>query len=243
MTIIPAIDLQGGKCVRLVRGELGTETVFSEDPVEMALGWQEQGATLLHVVDLDAAFEAKERNRASIARIVDAVEIPVQVGGGVRRFSDFEGLRDVGAARVVFGTAAANDPSVVRQALGADAESVVVGVDVKGGKVAVRGWREESEHDPIAFGKRWVGEGVTTFVYTDISRDGVMTGPNIEAVRGFGKETGARVIASGGIGSLDDLRCLRQAESDGIEAAIVGRALYERNFSLADAMEAVRVAS
>ena len=240
MIIIPAIDIEGGKCVRLVRGERGTETVFSDDPVEVALAWQEQGARLIHVVDLDAAFEPREGNRPAISRIVEAVRVPVQVGGGVRSFADFEWLRDAGVARVVFGTAAAEEPSVVRKALESAEESVVVGVDVRDGKVAVRGWRENSEHGPIEFGKRWFGEGVRTFVYTDISRDGVLTGPNVEAVRRFAKETGGRVVASGGIGSLDDLRRLREAEEDGIEAAIVGRALYEKIFTLTEAMEIAR---
>ena len=241
MTIIPAIDIEGGKCVRLIRGERGTETVFSEDPVEVALAWQEQGARLIHVVDLDAAFEATEGNRPAVSRIVEAVRVPVQVGGGVRSYADFERLRGAGVARVVFGTAAAKSPSVVRQALASDAPSVVVGIDVRDGRVAVRGWREDSEHGPIELGKRWFGEGVTTFVYTDISRDGVMTGPNVEAVRRFARETGARVVASGGIGSLEDLRRLRVAEADGVEAAIVGRALYERIFTLTEAMEIARV--
>jgi phosphoribosylformimino-5-aminoimidazole carboxamide ribotide isomerase len=243
MTVIPAIDIEGGKCVRLVRGERGTETVFSEDPVEVALEWQAQGARLIHVVDLDAAFDAKESNRPAVARIVGAVRVPVQVGGGVRSFADFHRLRGAGVARIVFGTAAAKNPLVLRQALGHDASSVVVGIDVRDGKVAVRGWREDSEHGPIELGKRWVGEGVTRFVYTDISRDGVMTGPNVEAVRGFAKETGARVVASGGIGSLEDLRRLRAAEADGVEAAIVGRALYERVFTLTEAMEIAQVAN
>ena len=243
MTIIPAIDIEGGKCVRLVRGERGTETVFGEDPVEVALSWQEQGARLIHVVDLDAAFEATEGNRQAIARLVEAVRVPVQVGGGVRSFADFERLRETGAARIVFGTAAAKDPSVVRQALARDAASVVVGVDVRDGKVAVRGWQEESEHDPIELGKRWFAEGVATFVYTDISRDGVLTGPNVEGVRRFARATGARVVASGGIGSLDDVRRLRDAEEDGVGAAIVGRALYERIFTLAEAMEIAHVAN
>ena len=243
MTIIPAIDIVGGKCVRLVRGERGTETVFGEDPVQVALAWQAQGARLIHVVDLDAAFEPEEGNRPAIVRIVEAVRIPVQVGGGVRSFGDFERLRETGVARVVFGTAAAENPSVVRQALESAAGSVVVGVDVRGDKVAVRGWKRDSEHGPIEFGKRWVDEGVQTFVYTDISRDGAMTGPNVDAVRRFAKETGARVVASGGIASLDDLRHLREAESDGVEAAIVGRALYEKIFTLAEALEIGQVAN
>ena len=237
MTIIPAIDIEDGKCVRLVRGERGTETVFGEDPVEVALAWQDQGARLLHVVDLDAAFQPDHGNRPAIARIVKAVGIPVQVGGGVRSRADFDRLLETGAARVVFGTAAVENPSVVREALGIAPQAVVVGVDVRNGKVAVRGWQEDSAQEPVELGKRWVEEGVDTFIYTDISRDGVLTGPNVAAVRRFARETKARVVASGGIGSLEDLRRLREAETDGVEAAIVGRALYERIFTLAEAMQ------
>ena len=242
MTIIPAIDIEDGKCVRLVRGERGTETVFGEDPVEVALAWQDQGARLLHVVDLDAAFQPGHGNRPAIARIVKAVGIPVQVGGGVRSLADFDRLLETGAARVVFGTAAVENPSVVREALGIAPQAVVVGVDVRDGKVAVRGWQEDSAQEPVELGKRWVEEGVDTFIYTDISRDGVLTGPNVAAVRRFARETKARVVASGGIGSLEDLRRLREAETDGVEAAIVGRALYERIFTLAEAMQIGRVA-
>ena len=242
MTIIPAIDIEDGKCVRLVRGERGTETVFGEDPVEVALAWQDQGARLLHVVDLDAAFQPDHGNRPAIARIVKAVGIPVQVGGGVRSLADFDRLLETGAARVVFGTAAVENPSVVREALGIAPQAVVVGVDVRDGKVAVRGWQEDSAQEPVELGKRWVEEGVDTFIYTDISRDGVLTGPNVAAVRRFARETKARVVASGGVGSLDDLRRLREAETDGVEAAIVGRALYERIFTLAEAMQIGRVA-
>ena len=242
MTIIPAIDIEDGKCVRLVRGERGTETVFGEDPVEVALAWQDQGARLLHVVDLDAAFQPDHGNRPAIARIVKAVGIPVQVGGGVRSRADFDRLLETGAARVVFGTAAVENPSVVREALGIAPQAVVVGVDVRNGKVAVRGWQEDSAQEPVELGKRWVEEGVDTFIYTDISRDGVLTGPNVAAVRRFARETKARVVASGGVGSLDDLRRLREAETDGVEAAIVGRALYERIFTLAEAMQIGRVA-
>ena len=242
MTIIPAIDIEDGKCVRLVRGERGTETVFGEDPVEVALAWQDQGARLLHVVDLDAAFQPGHGNRPAIARIVKAVGIPVQVGGGVRSLADFDRLLETGAARVVFGTAAVENPSVVREALGIAPQAVVVGVDVRDGKVAVRGWQEDSAQEPVELGKRWVEEGVDTFIYTDISRDGVLTGPNVAAVRRFARETKARVVASGGIGSLEDLRRLREAETDGVESAIVGRALYERIFTLAEAMQIGRVA-
>jgi phosphoribosylformimino-5-aminoimidazole carboxamide ribotide isomerase len=238
MKVIPAIDIRGGCCVRLLRGERGTETIYGGDPVEMALAWEEQGAELLHVVDLDAAFEGTGGNWPSVERILASVRIPVQVGGGIRSAGDFARLVETGADRVVFGTAAVESPFSVKEALEVAPSKVAIGVDVREGAVAVRGWQDQSGEGPVAFGKRWVEEGVSTFIYTDILRDGSLEGPNVAAVRNFAQEVAARVIASGGIGSLDDLRLLREVERDGVDAVIVGKALYERHFTLADAMKA-----
>ena len=238
MTIIPAIDIEGGRCVRLVQGERGTETVYGDDPTEVALAWQAQGAAILHIVDLDAAFGRRKGNRSAIQEILGVVQTPVQVGGGVRGIADFEWLMEVGATRAVFGTAAVETPSVVKQALTIAPDAVAIGVDVRKGKVSIRGWEQDSALGPVELGKRWVEEGASRFIYTDISRDGVLTGPNVDGVRHFARETGARVIASGGIGSLEDLRRLRPVREDGVEAVIVGRALYDRVFTLADAIAA-----
>ena len=238
MTIIPAIDIEGGRCVRLVRGERGTETVYGEDPTEVALAWQDQGAELLHIVDLDGAFDGPGGNRSAILEILGAVQTPVQVGGGVRDIADFEWLMKAGATRVVFGTAAVESPSVVKKALTIAPHAVAIGVDVRKGKVSIRGWEEDSVLGPVELGKRWVEEGARRFIYTDILRDGVLTGPNVDGVRHFAKETGARVIASGGIGSLEDLLRLGPVRTDGVEAVIVGRALYDKVFTLADAIAA-----
>ncbi len=238
MTIIPAIDIEGGRCVRLVRGERGTETVYGDDPAEVARDWQAQGAEMLHIVDLDAAFERQRGNRSAIQEILSAVQASVQVGGGIRDIADFEWLMQVGAARAVFGTAAVETPSVVQQALAIAPEAVAIGVDVRKGKVSIRGWEEDSALGPLELGKQWVDRGASRFIYTDISRDGVLTGPNVDGVKRFAKETGARVIASGGIGSLEDLRRLQPAGEDGVEAVIVGRALYDKVFTLAAAIEA-----
>ena len=243
LTIIPAIDIEGGRCVRLVRGERGTETVYADDPVEVALEWQQQGAEIIHIVDLDAAFDGRGGNRSVIQEIMSAVQTPVQVGGGVRDIVDFEWLMTLGATRVVFGTAAVETPSVVKQALEISPDAVAIGVDVRKGKVSIRGWEQDSALGPTELGKRWVEEGAAWFIYTDISRDGVLTGPNVDGVRRFAKQTGARVIASGGIGSLEDLRRLRPVREDGVEAVIVGRALYDRVFTLADAIAAGTVTS
>ncbi len=234
MRVIPAIDLRQGICVRLVRGERGSETGYGSDPEAVASRWESEGASMLHVVDLDAAF-GEPAQRALVERIVRKVAIPVQVGGGVRSLQDFLGLRDAGAARVVFGTAAAEEPGIVTQALEKDRDKVVVGVDVKNGKVAVRGWTEGAGADPLELGRRWAAEGVAGFVYTEVARDGVMTGVDLQATARFARAAGGRVLASGGVGSLDHLRALKTIASAGIEGVIVGRALYEKVFTFAEA--------
>jgi phosphoribosylformimino-5-aminoimidazole carboxamide ribotide isomerase len=236
MRVIPAIDLRQGSCVRLVRGERGSETRYGSDPEGVAAHWESQGASMLHVVDLDAAF-GEPPQRALVERIVRRVSIPVQVGGGIRTLEDFLGLRDSGAARLVFGTVAAEKPEIVTRALEEDRDKVVIGVDVKHGRVAVRGWTEGAGTDPLDLGRKWAAEGVSGFVYTEVARDGVMTGVDLEATAGFARAVGGRVIASGGVGSLDHLRALKTIASAGIEGVIVGRALYERAFTLPEALE------
>jgi phosphoribosylformimino-5-aminoimidazole carboxamide ribotide isomerase len=238
MRVIPAVDLRHGSPVRLVRGEKGTETRYGSDPEAAAIHWEEAGASMIHVVDLDAAF-GEVPQRSLVERIVRRVAIPVQVGGGVRTRDDFLALREAGAARVVFGTAAAEEPEVVARCLEEDEEGVVVGVDVKDGRVAVRGWTEGAGADPLELGKRWAAAGVRSFVYTEVARDGVMTGVDLRATAGFARATGGKVIASGGVGSLDHLRELKALVADGVEGVIVGRALYEKAFTLAEARAAL----
>ena len=234
MRVIPAIDLRQGSAVRLIQGARGTETRFGSDPVEVAAGWESDGASMLHVVDLDAAF-GEPRQRSLVEKILRRVAIPVQVGGGVRTLEDFRWLAGAGASRIVFGTAAAENPDVVSLALEEDRERVVVGVDVKEGAVAVRGWTEGAQGDPIELGRRWAAAGVRSFVYTEVSRDGVMTGLDLKATTAFARASGGKVIASGGVGSLDHLRLLKTVAGCGIEGVIVGRALYEKAFTLAEA--------
>jgi phosphoribosylformimino-5-aminoimidazole carboxamide ribotide isomerase len=190
---------------------------------------------MLHVVDLDAAF-GEPPQRALVERIVRRISIAVQVGGGIRTLEDFLRLRDAGAARLVFGTVAAESPGIVIRALEEDRDKVVIGVDVKGGKVAVRGWTEAGAN-PLDLGRKWAAEGVAGFVYTEVARDGVMTGVDLEATARFARAAGGRVIASGGVGSLDDLRALTAIAPAGIEGVIVGRALYERAFTLPEAAQ------
>jgi phosphoribosylformimino-5-aminoimidazole carboxamide ribotide isomerase len=235
MKIIPAIDIRRGRCVRLLRGRKGTETVYRDHPLETALDWQRQGAEILHVVDLDGAFGDDTANLEAVTQIISSSTIPVQVGGGIRTLEHFRRLTDVGATRVVFGTAAVENPALVEDALRVSAERVVVGVDVHQRKVAIRGWESFAVEDPLDFGIRWKQAGVETFVFTDINRDGALEGPNLDATARFAKHVGGGVIASGGVARLDDLRRLRKLEHLGVEAVIVGRALYEGTFTLAEA--------
>jgi phosphoribosylformimino-5-aminoimidazole carboxamide ribotide isomerase len=237
MKVIPAIDLQDGHCVRLLQGKPGSETVYGNDPLEMALRWQRDGAEWLHVVDLDAAFGRGEANRDAIRSILSQLQIPVQVGGGIRSRSEIGDLLESGAARIVFGTAAVESPQLVREAMRMAPDKVAVGVDVRHGKVATRGWEGVSSEDPVDFGKRWKQLGASIFICTDISRDGSLEGPNIEALRHFAQQVGARIVASGGVSTLDDLQRLRNLEPEGVEAVIIGKALYEGAFSLEQAIE------
>lgn len=243
MRVIPAIDIRGGHSVRLLRGERGTETVYGDDPVSMALDWQQQGAEWLHIVDLDGAFSEESGNRHVVVEILRQLEIPVQVGGGVRTFEDFRTLVEGGAERVVIGTAAIEEPSVVVDALLMAPEQVVIGVDVRRGNVAVRGWEVDSGKTPLEFGCQWKDRGVSTFLFTDVQRDGSLEGPNIDALRDFCRGIGSGVIASGGVAQIEDLKRLSELGDIGVEAAIVGKALYEGRFTLAEAKAAVHFGS
>jgi phosphoribosylformimino-5-aminoimidazole carboxamide ribotide isomerase len=231
-TPIPAVDIRGGRCVRLVQGDFFRETRYAEDPAEVARHWEAQGARRLHVVDLDGAREGVRANSSVIAALLGAVKVPVQVGGGVRSIDTAQELLDQGADRVIIGTAAAEDPSAVRtwiERLGA--EHIVVGIDARDGKVATQGWVSVTDIDVIRFGQRLAALGVRRVVYTDISRDGLMSGPNVDTTRQLAKTL--NVIGSGGVATLEHLRALADA---GAEAAIIGTALYEGRLTLQDAM-------
>lgn len=228
MKLIPAVDVRRGRVVRLLRGEDGTEDTYDMTPVEAARRWESEGAPCLHVVDLDAAF-GEGRQRELVTKIVRTVDIPVQLGGGVRSYEDFAELDAMGASGIVFGTAAVEKPDVVEQALLRAEGKVVLGVDVKAGRLAVRGWTHTAAEAPGAFGDRWRARGVRRFVFTDVSRDGARAGVNVEATAAFARAMGGGVVASGGVGTLEHLRALR--DLIGIEGVIVGRALYEEAFS------------
>ncbi len=236
MELIPAIDLRWGRCVRLFQGDYTKETVFSEDPLSVAHHWQELGAPRLHVVDLDGAKEGEPVNLGVISGILALVDIPVQIGGGIRTEAVASKLLDMGADRVILGTAAVEEPAVVEALCrSAGGERVVVSVDARDGMVATRGWTEKGSVSAIDLVKRMMALGVARFVYTDISRDGTLTEPNFAAIGDVVEKTGARVIASGGVASVEHVRQLART---GAEAAIVGRALYTGALDLKAALAA-----
>ncbi len=238
LTVYPAIDIKGGRAVRLTQGRADAETVYDDDPVAVAVGFAEQGAQWLHVVDLDAAFEGEPRNRRVVARIVDATGLPVQASGGVRSMADLDATVGYGASRVVIGTMALEEPSFVAAAVAEHGEKVAVGLDAEGTTLKARGWTAESG-DLFEALRRFTLMGVARFVFTDIARDGTLTGPNVDRLREVAEATTVQVTASGGVSSLEDLRTLAGAH-ERVDAAIVGKALYAGRFTLAGALEAVR---
>ena len=227
--IIPAIDLKDGQCVRLRQGVMEGATVFSDDPAAMAKHWLAQGARRLHLVDLNGAFAGKPKNEAAVRSIIEAVgsEVPVQLGGGIRDLETIERYLDLGVTYVIIGTAAVKVPGFLHEACDAFPGHVMVGLDAKGGKVAVDGWSKLTGHDVADLAKRFEGYGVEAIIYTDIGRDGMMTGVNIEATVELARPLHVPVIASGGITNLDDVRALCAVRSEGISGSITGRAIYE----------------
>lgn len=241
MIVFPAIDLHQGKCVRLRQGRPEAETVFSDDPVAMAEHWASQGAEWLHIVNLDGAFGQASVNVRMVAEITATVAIPVQFGGGLRTMTDIEEALELGVARVILGTVAVKEPSLVAEAVRHfAAERIVVGIDVRGGKVATHGWQEVSSVTALELAFRVRDLGVERVVYTDIARDGMLSGVNVEAVRELAQHTGLKVIASGGVASLEDLRRLKKVEADGVEGVIIGQALYSGALDLREAIEITR---
>jgi len=236
MIIFPAIDLRRGKCVRLLQGRTEDETIYSDDPVEMALRWQREGASWLHLVDLDSAMSNASENREISKAIIRTLTIPVQFGGGVRNESDLDEILGGGASRVVIGTAAFRDPEFLKRAVGQYSDRIVVGLDARDGLLATHGWNQVEKVEALTFAKSLVQIGVERVVYTDISRDGMLSGPNWMVTEQLARETGLKVIASGGVSSLEDLRVLKPLGRSGVEGVIVGKALYEEKFSLGDAI-------
>jgi len=229
MLIIPAIDLKDGHCVRLRQGVMEDATVFSEDPAAMAKHWLDQGARRLHLVDLNGAFAGKPKNEAAVRRIVETVgvEVPVQLGGGIRDLETIERYLDIGVTYVIIGTAAVKTPGFLHEACDAFPGHIMVGLDAKGGKVAVDGWSKLTGHDVADLAQRFEGYGVEAIIYTDIGRDGMLTGVNIEATVELARPLHVPVIASGGITNMEDVRNLCAVQGEGITGAITGRAIYE----------------
>ena len=238
MLLIPAIDLKDGKCVRLRQGNMEDETVFSDDPVAMAERWVEAGARRIHLVDLDGAVQGRPVNTDVIHRIVDAIpDIPVQVGGGIRDDDTIQAYLDSGVSFVIIGTTAVTAPHFVSDVCAEFPGHIIVGLDAKDGKVAIDGWSKLSHHDVIDMAQHFERDGVEAIIYTDISRDGMMDGVNIEATVKLAQSITIPVIASGGITNMDDVRALCEVEDEGVIGAISGRALYEGTLDLAAAQK------
>jgi len=234
MIVIPAIDLKGGKCVRLLQGRAEDETVYSDDPVATALKWQGLGAELIHMVDLDGAFTGEQKNIEAIKAVRKGTDIALELGGGIRDLDRIAMLLDIGIDRVILGTVAAEKPELVSEASKKFPGRVLVGIDAKEGKVAVKGWTEVTGHDAAAFAMEMESRGAAGIIYTDISRDGMLTGPNIEATANIVRSVGIPVIASGGVSSIDDIRNLLGI--GGVWGAITGKAIYSGSLELAEAI-------
>ena len=236
MIILPAIDLKEGRCVRLEQGLMDRDTVYNDDPAAQALMWQEQGGEYLHIVDLDGAFAGQPKNKSAIRSIVNAIDIPSELGGGIRDLETIESYLDLGINRVILGTVAKEDPGLVKDACRLFPGHIVVGIDAKDGLVAVRGWADVTEKKATEMAKEMEGFGVEAIIYTDISRDGMMQGPNIEATKALAESINIPVIASGGLSTLDDIRRLIEIESSGVTGVITGKAIYSGAIDLREAV-------
>lgn len=242
MILFPAIDLKDGQCVRLRLGDMDAATVFNDDPAAQARAFEAQGFTYLHIVDLNGAFEGKPVNAAAVEAILAAIRMPAQLGGGIRDLATVEGWLARGIRRVILGTAAVRDPAFVREACKRFPGRVAVGIDAKGGKVAVEGWAETSELTAAELARRFEDAGVSAIIYTDIERDGVLKGLNLEATAELAQATRIPVIASGGLASIDDIKALLRPEYAMLEGAITGRALYDGRIDPAEALALLKTA-
>jgi phosphoribosylformimino-5-aminoimidazole carboxamide ribotide isomerase len=235
--IIPAIDLKDGRCVRLAQGDFKRVTVYSEDPVEIAKKWQENGAERIHLVDLDGSLAGSPQNNDVIQKIVEEIDVPIQVGGGIREIKTIETYIGIGVHWVILGTIALRNMRFVREACDAYSGRIILGIDANDGKVAVQGWTEQTSESAIDIARRYEGYGLAAIVYTDIKRDGMETGVNIEATRNLAQLVKIPVIASGGVSSMQDIERLREVEKYGISGVIIGKALYSGAISLKEAIK------
>ncbi len=243
MILFPAIDLKDGKCVRLKLGDMDQATVFNDSPAAQAKSFEDQGFDYLHVVDLNGAFAGESVNGAAVEAILGAVNFPVQLGGGIRTLAHIESWLDKGLSRVILGTVAVRDPALVREAAAKFPGKVAVGIDAKGGKVAVEGWAETSELSVIDLAKRFEGAGVAAIIYTDIDRDGILTGINWDATLELARAVSIPVIASGGLASMDDIRRMTRPDAQVLEGAISGRALYDGRIDSREALALLKAAA
>ena len=240
MIVIPAIDIKGGRCVRLLQGRMDAETVFSDDPAAMARQWADQGAEMIHVVDLDGALEKTPKNLDAIRSILDSVQVPVQVGGGIRSAENIRAFLDLGVYRVIIGTEAIRNPELVTEACKNFSDRIVVGIDARDGWAAIEGWTETTRIRAVDLARQFEDSGVAAVNFTDIHRDGMQTGPNIEETRRMAEAVSIPVLASGGVSTLADIHNLLPLESVGVVGVITGKALYSGTLDLQEAIAAAR---
>ena len=240
MILFPAIDLKGGQCVRLKLGDMDQATVFNDDPAAQARAFQDQGFSWLHIVDLDGAFEGAPVNGDAVSGILKVLDIPAQLGGGIRDLKTIGMWLERGIARVILGTLAVREPEVVKEACRSFPGQVAVGIDARGGKVAIEGWAEESELTAIELGRQFEDCGVAAIIYTDIDRDGVLAGLNLESTVALADAVSIPVIASGGLASMEDVQALTRPENRKLHGAITGRALYDGRIDAAEALAVLR---
>lgn len=237
MNIIPAVDIKGGRCVRLAQGKADQETVYSEDPLAVANDWDEQGARLIHVVDLDGAFDGKPVHADLIKNIIYNSSVDIQIGGGIRTLDAIKTYVDAGAYRVILGTVAQKDPDFVKQACEQFPGKIMVGIDARDGMVAIKGWVEVTDQKAADLAKAMEPLGVAGFIFTDISRDGMMQGPNLESIKSFAENTSLPVIASGGVSRPEDISALLALKTQGLSGIIIGKALYDKRVDFKQALQ------
>lgn len=240
MDVIPAVDIKNGKCVRLFQGRMDAETVFSDDPAAMAKRWEDEGAEIIHVVDLDGAIEKSPQNLGSIRKIINSVDAHIQVGGGIRNERTIRMFLEIGVKRVIIGTEAIRNPKLVKDACKEFPGQIVVGIDARNGWVAIEGWTKTTQIKAVDLAIQFEDSGVAAINFTDIHRDGMQTGPNIEETRRLAKAVNIPVVASGGISSIEDIQNLMLLETVGVVGVITGRALYSGSLKLKDAIEVLK---
>tara|TARA_Y100001970_G_C14231089_1_gene858685 strand:+ start:707 stop:1426 length:720 start_codon:yes stop_codon:yes gene_type:complete len=236
--IIPAIDLKNGLCVRLVKGKIDSQTVYSKDPTAIALRFEMLGAEKIHLVDLDGAFKGKRVNHDTISTIVKNVSIPVQVGGGIRDEADFERIFEIGVHSVIVGTLAVKKPKILENALKRyPCEKIILGVDTRNRKISIQGWQKDTLINDVDFAKKWSERGIQRIVYTDILRDGMLSGPNILALKDFAVRSKLKIVASGGVSSIKDLEKIKNLKKVGVDQVIIGKAIYEGKLNLEEILK------